>query len=61
LYLRAKHIGILETVGIGADEKDRWLDLIREVTPEQVQDAFKTWFKPNRATTGVLLPQAVES
>jgi len=61
LYLRAKHIGILETVGIGADEKDRWLDLIREVTPEQVQDVFKTWFKPNRATTGVLIPQAVES
>ncbi|MDQ7003923.1 MAG: pitrilysin family protein [Ghiorsea sp.] len=61
LYLRAKHIGILETVGIGADEQDRWLDLIRQVTPEQVRDAFKIWFKPSRATTGVLLPQAVES
>jgi len=61
LYLRAKHIGMLETVGIGADEKDRWLDLIREVTPEQVRDAIQTWFKPNRATTGVLLPKAVES
>ncbi len=61
LYLRAKHIGILETVGIGADEKDRWLDLIREVTPEQVRDAFKTWFVPSRTTTGVLRPKAVES
>ncbi|HID36755.1 MAG TPA: insulinase family protein, partial [Ghiorsea sp.] len=61
LYLRAKHIGILETVGIGADEKDRWLDLIREVSPEQVRDAFKKWFKPERATTGVLLPKAVQS
>ncbi len=61
LYLRAKHIGILETVGIGADEKDRWLDLIREVSPEQVRDAFKKWFKPERATTGVLLPKEVQS
>ena len=60
LYLRAKHIGILETVGIGADEKDRWLDLIREVTPEQVRDVFKTWFIPSRATTGLLLPKAVK-
>jgi len=57
LYLRAKHIGILETVEIGADNKDKWLDLIREVSPEQVRDAFKIWFKPNRATTGLLLPQ----
>lgn len=57
LYLRAKHIGILETVGIGADQQDRWLDLIREVTPEQVRDAVKTWLKPSRATTGVLLPK----
>ncbi|MDX8382127.1 MAG: pitrilysin family protein [Ghiorsea sp.] len=57
LYLRAKQIGTLETVGIGADEKDRWLDLIREVTPEEVQAAFKTWIKPERATTGLLLPK----
>ncbi len=60
LYLRAKHIGILETVGIGADEKDRWLDLIRAVTPEQVRDVFKTWFIQSRATTGLLLPKAVK-
>jgi len=59
LYLRAKQIGTLETVGIGANEKDRWLDLIREVTPEEVQDAFKTWIKPDRSTTGLLLPKEV--
>ncbi len=61
LYLRAKHIGILETVGIGAANQDKWLDLIRAVTPEQVRDAFKTWLKPERATTGVLLPKGVQS
>lgn len=57
LYLRAKHIGRLETIGIGAAQKDKWLDLIREVTPEQVRDVIHQWLQPNRATTGVLQPK----
>ncbi|MDX8384062.1 MAG: pitrilysin family protein [Ghiorsea sp.] len=57
LYLRAKHIGILETVGIGADQQDRWLDLIRQVSREEVRDAIHTWIKPERTTTGVLQPE----
>ncbi|MDQ7002880.1 MAG: pitrilysin family protein, partial [Ghiorsea sp.] len=57
LYLRAKHIGILETVGIGAAQQDTWLDLIREVQPEEVRDAIARWLKPNRATTGILQPK----
>ena len=61
LYLRAKHIGILETVGIGADEKDRWLDLVRAVKSEQVRDAIKTWIRPNRTTTGLLLPESASA
>ena len=59
LYLRAKHIGILETVGIGAVQQDKWLDLIRAVQPEDVRDAIARWLKPNRATTGVLQPKRV--
>lgn len=63
LYLRAKHIGRLETIGVGAAQKDKWLDLIREVTPEQVRDVIHKWLQPNRATTGVLQPKtsAVQS
>ena len=37
LYLRAKHIGRLETIGIGADQHNKWLDLVRSVKPEQVR------------------------
>jgi zinc protease len=59
LYLRAKHIGILETVGIGAAQQAKWLDLIRAVQPEDVRDAIARWLKPNRATTGVLQPKHV--
>ena len=57
LYLRAKHIGILETVGIGAAQQDKWLDLIRAVEPEDVRDAIARWLQPNRATPGILQPQ----
>jgi len=56
LYLRAKHIGILETVGIGAAHQDEWLDAIRKVTASDVQEVFRKWIKPGRSTTGLLIP-----
>ncbi len=56
LYLRAKHIGILETVGIGAAHQDAWLDAIRSVTAADVQEVFRKWIKPERSTTGLLIP-----
>lgn len=56
LYLRAKHIGTLETVGIGAAHQDEWLDAIRKVTADDVQEVFRKWIKPERSTTGLLIP-----
>lgn len=57
LYLRAKHIGILETVGIGARHQDEWLTAIRNVTATDVQNVFREWIRFDRSTTGVLLPE----
>lgn len=57
LYLRAKHIGILETVGIGASHQDEWLTAIRNVTAADVQNVFKEWIRYDRSTTGLLLPE----
>ncbi len=57
LYLRAKHIGMLETVGIGAEHRDTWLDLIRQVSATEVRDVIQKWLIPSRATTGILLPK----
>jgi zinc protease len=57
LYLRAKHIGRLETVGIGAAHQDEWLDAIRRVTAADIQNVFKKWIRAERATTGLLLPE----
>jgi len=58
LYLRAKKIGELESVGIGADKRDAWLDAIRKVTAADVKKVLRHWIIPGRATTGLLQPEA---
>jgi len=58
LYLRAKIIGRMETVGIGAIHKDEWLDAIRSVTANDVQQVIAKYLRPERATTGILKPEA---
>lgn len=60
LYLRAKRIGRLETVGIGADNYERWLDAIRNVSAEDIQRVITRWFRPNYATTGILHVEQAE-
>ncbi len=57
LYLRAKEIGRLEVVGIGAENRDKWLDAIRNVTPSDIRKAVTRWLKPERSTTGILIPE----
>jgi len=57
LYLRAKQIGRMETVGIGASNKDKWLAAIRAVTAKDIQQTVARWLKPERATTGILIPE----
>jgi len=57
LYLRAKEIGIMETVGVGADKRDVWLTAIRKVTTHDIQQVLKRWLRPERATTGLLHPK----
>ncbi|MDX8392955.1 MAG: pitrilysin family protein, partial [Mariprofundaceae bacterium] len=58
LYMRAKQIGKLETVGLGADQRDAWLAAIRKVSGEDIQQVLQRWITPQRATTGVLEPEA---
>jgi len=58
LYLRAKEIGSLETVGIGADKRDAWLAAIRKVTAKDIKQVLKRWIRHERSTTGLLQPEA---
>ena len=57
LYLRAKEIGHLEVVGIGAGSRDQWLAAIRNVSAEDIQKAVARWLKPERSTTGIMMPE----
>ena len=60
LYLRAKGIGHMETVGIGASHRDEWIEAIRKVTAKDVLEVVRKCLRPERATTGVLEPIKAE-
>jgi len=57
LYLRAKEIGRLEVSGLGAANRDAWLTAIKKVTTQDINRVVKRWLKPERSTTGILIPQ----
>jgi len=44
-------------VGIGAENRDHWLDAIKKVTPADIQKAVACWLKRDRSTTGILTPE----
>ncbi len=58
LYLRAKRIGRLEVAGIGAENRDKWLQAIGRVTPADIQKTVARWLRRDRSTTGILTPEA---
>ncbi|RMH51039.1 MAG: insulinase family protein [Zetaproteobacteria bacterium] len=60
LYLRARRIGAMESVGLKAEARDRWLKLIRKVSAGDVRRVLRRWIRRGRATTGVLLPRGKE-
>ncbi|NWF38902.1 insulinase family protein [Mariprofundus sp. NF] len=57
LYLRAKEIGRMEVVGLGAANRDRWIEAIKSVTAEDIKTVMGRWLKQERSTTGTLLPE----
>ncbi len=56
LYLRAKEIGVMETVGVGAERREDWLKAIRAVEAGDVKRVLRRWIRRDRSTTGVLIP-----
>ncbi|PJA31992.1 MAG: peptidase M16 [Zetaproteobacteria bacterium CG_4_9_14_3_um_filter_53_7] len=57
LYLRAKEIGQMEVVGLGAENRENWLRQIDKVQPQDIQKAVARWLKQERSTTGLLQPE----
>jgi len=53
-------IGIMETVGLGWQTKDEYVDRINAVTAEQVQDVARRYFVEDHLTVAELIPQSTE-
>ncbi len=49
-------LGRLISVGLSADTLENWVDEIRKVTPEEIQQVAKKYFRKDRMTVGTLLP-----
>ncbi len=60
MFYQALEIGMLETVGLGWEVMDRYVERIRAVTAEQVQEVARKYLTDGRLTVAVLEPQPVE-
>ncbi|WP_018871750.1 pitrilysin family protein [Thioalkalivibrio sp. ALJ16] len=57
---QAFQLGMLETVGVGWQEGDRFVERVRAVTPEDVQRVAREYLVSERRTVGVLDPQPLD-
>ena len=57
VFYQAMSIGMLETVGVGWQKADEYLEKIRAVTPEQVQQVANKYLLEDRLVVAVLEPQ----
>ena len=58
IFRQAMIIGQLETIGLGWELENVWLDRIAEVTPEQVASVANKYLVDQNSTIAVLKPQA---
>ena len=59
-FYQAMKIGIMETVGLGWQTKDEYVDRINAVTAEQVQRVARKYFIEDHLTVAELIPQSTE-
>jgi zinc protease len=57
VFYQAMQIGQLETIGYGHEYLDSYLERIRAVTPEQIQQVARKYLRPQRRTLVRLHPQ----
>lgn len=61
LFYQAMQLGMLETVGLGWELADTYVERISAVTPEQIQAVARNYLVPDHLTVAVLDPQPTES
>ncbi len=57
MFYQAMKIGAAETVGIGWQEEQKYVDNIQLVTAEQIQQVTKKYFVPAALTVATLIPK----
>ena len=60
-FYRAMQIGILETLGLGWQTKDEYIEKVKAVTAEQVQQVAKKYLVDKRLSVAVLDPLPIEN
>jgi zinc protease len=60
MFYQAMQIGLLETVGLGWQRMEEYVDRIRQVTAEQVQEVARKYLIPDRLTVAYLEPLPVK-
>ena len=59
-FYQAMKIGILETVGLGWETEDAYVERINAVTAEQIQQVAQKYFAEDRLTVAELMPQSAD-
>jgi len=60
VFYQAMQLGQLETVGLGWELADQYVDKLAAVTPEQVQAVARKYLVPDALTVAVLEPQPLD-
>jgi zinc protease len=61
VFYQAMQIGTLETVGLDWRLSDQYVDKIRAITPEQIQQVARKYLVDERLTVAVLDPQPLNN
>ncbi len=61
VFYQAMQLGMLETVGLPWQMLDEYVDRIKAVTPEQIQQVAKRYLRPDRVTVAILDPQPMDT
>ena len=56
IFGQAMELGLLETVGIGWKNTNKYTQSINSITPEQIQQTAQRYFQDNNRTDAVLKP-----
>ena len=57
IFGQAMELGLLETVGLGWETAEKYVDRINNITAEQIQTTAQRYFQDNNATEAELIPQ----